>query len=119
MKKSLKVMIASAVLSAAMAATAFGAVGWIDNGDGRWWYSLVSNQGDWCRADAGQVKWYWLDGNGDGTSECYCFNDGGWLFMNCVTPDGYQVDAQGRWVQNGVVQTKSAYIHTGSHAANY
>lgn len=115
MRKTVKMLLVSAVLSAAMATTAFAAVGWRQGSSG-WWYALTDNGDDWCRASTGQVKWYWLDGNGDGTSECYCFNDGGWLFTNCTTPDGYQVNADGKWVVNGVVQTKSAYIRTGSHA---
>ena len=31
-------------------------------------------------------------GSGDETAESYCFDDWGYLYVNTVTPDGYQVD---------------------------
>lgn len=51
-------------------------------------------------------SWQWIDVNGDGVQECYYFTDDGNFLKNTVTPDGYQVDAAGRWVENGVVQTQ-------------
>ena len=112
MKKAIRVLAAAAALSLALASSAFAAVGWVDNKDGRWWYSLTSNGDNWYRAPTGQVAWFWIDGNTDGTAECYCFDDGGWLLMNRTTPDGYQVNGKGQWVVNGVVQTRSAYIRS-------
>ena len=46
--------------------------------------------------------WQWIDGNcyyldSQGQNECA-------LYRNTTTPDGYAVDAEGRWVVNGAVQ---------------
>ena len=45
--------------------------------------------------------WYWIDGNKDGIAECYCFDVTGQLIVNGKTPDGYTVNADGAWVENG------------------
>lgn len=52
--------------------------------------------------------WQWVDGNGDGVAECYYFDGNGYIATNGTTPDGYQVNGDGQWMQNGVVQTKGA-----------
>lgn len=65
----------------------------------------------WCYEEGNGFArdgWYWIDGNGDGTAECYYFDSRAWLLTNTTTPDGYQVDENGAWVVNGVVQTKAA-----------
>ena len=68
---------------------------WVyDNGDG----TLAANE------------WKWIDANADGIAECYCFDAGGWLYVNTETPDHYQVDANGAWIVNGVVQTQTAAL---------
>lgn len=113
MKKAFRTVAAALLISALTSVTAMAAsVGWVDNGDGRWWYCTSANGGSWFRGATGSVDWEWIDGNNDGISECYCFDDGGWLFMNTITPDGYTVNASGQWVVNGAVQTKSAYIYS-------
>lgn len=68
---------------------------WYDNGNGTYPYS----------------KWEWLDGNNDGVAECYYFDENGWMLANTSTPDGYRVNADGAWVENGAVQTKT--VSTG------
>lgn len=65
----------------------------------RWWYDLENGS-------YAQSEWRWIDGNQDGIAECYAFDGEGWMYMNTVTPDGYQVNADGAWVQDGVVQTQ-------------
>lgn len=50
--------------------------------------------------------WQWIDGNGDGISESYYFNENGYMLANTVTPDNYTVNADGAWTVNGVVQTQ-------------
>lgn len=65
----------------------------------RWWYD--NEDGTWLANG-----WHWVDGNRDNTAECYYFNNEGWLLTGTTTPDGYQVDNNGAWVSNGVVQTK-------------
>ena len=64
---------------------------WFDNGNGTYPAST----------------WQWIDGNNDGIAECYYFDHAGYMLANTSTPDGYQVNALGAWVQNGAVQTKN------------
>lgn len=54
--------------------------------------------------------WYWLDGNRDGTEECYYFDDGGYMLSGTVTPDGYTVNSDGAWTDSGTVMTR--YVQT-------
>ena len=68
--------------------------------DGRGW---------WWQEDNGSYlanAWCWLDGNQDGVSECYYFDENGYKLANTVTPDGYQVNESGAWIVNGSVQTR-------------
>lgn len=65
----------------------------------QWWYD--NEDGTWA-----SNGWKWIDGNGDGTAECYCFDSSGWLYTNTVTPDGYTVNENGAWIENGVIQTQ-------------
>lgn len=57
--------------------------------------------------------WQWLDRNGDGIAECYYFDQTGNMLVNTTTPDGYQVNTDGAWVQNGVIQTQAQTQTTG------
>ncbi len=65
---------------------------WYDNGDGTYPHSA----------------WVWLDGNKDGIAECYYFDKDGWMLANTRTPDGYTVNGNGAWVENGRVQVKTS-----------
>ena len=65
----------------------------------RWWY----DNGDNTWAANG---WRWIDGNQDGVSECYYFDAEGWLLTSTTTPDGYNVNADGAWTVNGIVQSR-------------
>ena len=96
MKKRMTSVIAS-IMTLAMATTSFAA-GWQKNATGWWWQNT---DGSWP-----SNGWVWLDGNGDGTAECYYFDRNGYLLVNTVTPDGYLVNDGGAWVVNNVVQTK-------------
>lgn len=58
--------------------------------------------------------WYWLDGNQDGIAECYYLDGKGWLLTNTITPDGYQVNADGAWIENGIVKTKGVGVSADS-----
>lgn len=64
---------------------------WYDNGNG----TYPSN------------SWQWIDGDNNGTAECYYFDRTGYMLANTTTPDGYQVNGSGAWVQNGMVQTRN------------
>ena len=100
-----KLLFSIAVFSTAMASTAFAGT-WRTGADphqDRWWY----DNDDGTFACNG---WKWIDGNGDGTAECYYFDADGWMLTDTMTPDGYTVNADGAWIQNGTVmsQTHSA-----------
>lgn len=73
---------------------------------GQW--QLDSN-GWWWQNDDGSYltnAWQWIDGNYDGTAECYYFNENGYALLNTSTPDGYQVNSDGAWIENGIVKTQ-------------
>ena len=74
------------------------ATGWVEVNGSK--YYLFPNSDGW----KGRMLtgWQWIDGN------CYYLDSQGQnegaLYRNTTTPDGYAVDAEGRWVANGVVQ---------------
>lgn len=55
-------------------------------------------------------QWVWIDGDNDGTAECYCFDENGYCFLAATTPDHYTVNENGAWTVDGVVQTKQVGI---------
>ena len=99
-----KVLVTAAIMTAAMNVTVFAA-GWQQNANG-WWYATNESGTEWY-ADG----WQWIDGNQDGTAECYYFDENGYILANTVTPDGYYVNADGAWIVDGQVQT--AQISSG------
>ena len=74
------------------------ATGWVEVNGSK--YYLFPNSDGW----KGRMLtgWQWIDGN------CYYLDaqgqNEGALYRNTTTPDGYAVDAEGRWVVNGAVQ---------------
>lgn len=58
--------------------------------------------------------WYWLDGNNDGIAECYYFYPDGTMASD-TSIDGYQVNCDGKWVENEVIKTK--YTGNGGSAS--
>ena len=89
-------------------AEGFMITGWYTDKEGNTFYLNPISDNTQGRMFAG---WNWIDDNGDGTAECYYFNpvsDGtrGRLLKNQTTPDGYQVNEKGQWLENGVVQVK-------------
>ena len=105
MKKRLLVA-AVAAMSTMMSMTAFAGMGsWQQNETGWWWQR---NDGSY---PAGE--WKWVDGDGDGTAESYYFDGNGYLATNTTTPDGYTVNADGAWVQDGVVQKRQVMLDLG------
>ena len=99
MRKSLfKVLFVATMLSMLAISTAFA---------GEW---KSDNAGWWYQNDDGSYPtntWQWIDGNGDGVSESYYFNENGYLITNS-SKDGYTVNADGAWTVDGVVQTQNA-----------
>lgn len=93
-----------AVLGMALGLTAAGAMTalageWIESPKG-WWYQ--NNDGTYPSS-----CWKWIDGDYDDIAQCYYFDAEGYMLASTTTPDGYQVDANGCWTENGTVQTKS------------
>ena len=105
MKKNLLFAAAFLLTSVAVSVPAYAA-GWQKNDTG-WWYATNDAGTTWYASE-----WQWIDGNGDGTAECYDFDANGYLYVNTTTPDGYTVNADGAWVVNGVVQTQAVQPQT-------
>ncbi len=78
---------------------------WQQEGDGTWYYQTSNGR---------LTGWHWIDGNGDGTAQCYCFDPNGRMKAG-TTVDGWQVNADGAWVQNGALQTQQ--VAPGTHYA--
>ncbi len=87
----------AACLTIGMSVAAF-AGSWGQNETGWWWNN---NDGSYPVS-----TWKWIDGNQDGIAESYYFDENGYLLVNTKTPDGYTVNENGAWVENGQVQTK-------------
>lgn len=98
MKKFFRTLIVSAVLSIACSVTALAGA-WQQDAKG-WWYQ--NDDGSYTKNG-----WQWIDGNGDGTSECYYFNEDGYCVMEGTTPDGCRVNEKGAWVVDNKVQTQT------------
>lgn len=77
---------------------------WVQDTSGWWWQN---NDGTYP-----VNEWAWLDGNDDGVAECYYFDPDGYIFQSQSTPDGYSVNANGAWMINGTVQTKTIGTQT-------
>lgn len=82
-------------------------------------FSIVSFGGEWKQTEIGWQyqnddnsypisQWQWIDDDNDGLSECYYFDENGYLLVNTVTPDNYEVNENGAWIVNGNIQTQQA-----------
>lgn len=96
-KRILSIISLTAALSLAASQQGFAGQ-WISDTNG-WWRQ--ENNGNYPTNGR-----KWIDGNGDGTAECYYFDRNGYCLTNTQTPDGYQVNPDGAWVINGIVQTQ-------------
>lgn len=81
-------------------------IGWLLDKDGHWYYLNPSSDGAMGKMMTG---WAWIR-DGDGVERCYYLNphsDGyrGRMVVNAVV-DGYDVDGDGHWVANGIVQAR-------------
>lgn len=102
MKKKLAT-IGLIVLSTLTFTTTSFAAGWRQNKTG-WWYQ--KNDGDCVKMEWRNIdgKWYYFDLSGymvhdQWVGDYYVGSDGSML-TNTTTPDGYQVDASGKWKKN-------------------
>lgn len=108
-RKNVITAAAGLALAAAMSMTAqAGELGWVHDGKG-WWYGTDEAGTKWYNDG-----WHWLDGNGDGISECYYFGADGYILTDTIVPDGFglTVDGDGAWIQNGVVRELGRVIET-------
>ena len=105
--KGVKLVLSTAVFMAAFAVNAY-AGRWAQDSTG-WWY-------DWGNGSWPASSWQWIDGNSDGVAECYYFDRFGYCMINTTTPDNYQVNASGAWVENGVVQTRNVGVQKSSNS---
>lgn len=99
MRKRVMIGFLAVVLTFAASITAFAGT-WKQDARGWWW---DNGNGTWPAN-----TWQWCDGNGDGVAECYYFDGSGYCLMNTTTPDGYTVNKDGAWTENGTVQTQGA-----------
>lgn len=99
-RKGLAIAGLVAGLSVLTSMTAFAGE-WKQDATGWWWQN-----------DDGSYPvstWEWLDGNNDGLSESYYFNEAGYLVTN-TTIDGYTVNADGAWTENGEVLLRPGIV---------
>jgi len=101
--KRIMTLIAAAVMVMAFTITSFAGT-WKQDAKGWWW---DNGNGTW---PAG--AWQWCDGDGNGSAECYYFDKDGYCLVNTTTPDGYKVNENGAWTEDGVVQTKAVNAKT-------
>lgn len=94
----LKTVLLSGGMAAAISFPALAGT-WIDDSVG-WKYQ--NNDGSYSVS-----CWQWIDGNHDGTAECYYFNADGYMTIDTVV-DGYTVNENGAWTVDGSVQTQAA-----------
>lgn len=50
--------------------------------------------------------WHWMDRDDIEGLECYYINYDGSIYKNGITPDGYRVDSNGAWIENGKIQVQ-------------
>ena len=102
MKNWKKLLLTVVPATLAVSFTAFAGQ-WSQDMNG-WRYE--NDDGSYCRNG-----WYWLDGNQDGIAECYIFDNDGYaqvsLYNLTAKAGGYEVNDQGAWVVDGVVQEKT------------
>ena len=90
--------LAAGIVVSALAAFPSYAGHWGRDGSGWWWQE---DDGSYPRD-----TWKWLDGDGDCVAECYYFDEKGYMVTNSLIGKGFEVNGDGAWVEDGVVQTK-------------
>jgi Uncharacterized protein with SCP/PR1 domains len=105
MKKLSKILFGTIIAISAFSNTSLAASeGWklgSNSNSGKWWYEYADRTYP-------ANRWEWIDGNNDGISECYYFDNNGWL-LTSRSIDSYTVNSQGAWTVNGIIQTKSNF----------
>ena len=104
-KQIVRIAVMTAAMTACMTISALAA-GWKTDNSGRWY---ENSDGSYPRN-----QWQWIDNDGDGISECYYFDENGYVLENTTTPDGCEVNGIGAWVKNGEIQTQAGGTGSGS-----
>ncbi len=97
MKKRGIVIAASMILSAAFSAVSFAGQ-WRQDERGLWWENDDGSRLASC--------WQWLDGNLDGSAQCFYLGADGYAAVNTEI-NGFQLNEHGAWVVNGMVQNRN------------
>lgn len=108
MKKQVLITMAALTLSFGISSTVLAA-GWKQNETG-WWYEKEDKSypvNGWFQ-DPADGKWYHFDANGymqtgwiqDGGKHYYLDKESGAMWANAVTPDGWQLDPSGAWMES-------------------
>ena len=80
--------------------------GWLQDADGNW-YFLDTAKG--IQEGKMLTGWNWIDGY------CYYFDvQSGALLVNTTTPDGYKVNADGKWEKDGKVMFSQGKGHSST-----
>lgn len=99
----------AAVLALILVMPGLPAVHAAPNGGG---WGLQNGSWIYWEGDHKLTGWHWIDGNGDGIAECYYFMPDGTM-CSATNVDGWQLNRDGAWVQDGIVQTQA--VTPGSH----
>lgn len=100
MKKQIRMLLALGIIMYLSITSSFIVLAgeWKKDTTG-WWY--VEEDGSSYPIN----QWKWIDDDKDNIGECYYFDENGYL-VTSATIDGYFVNGEGRWIVNGVVQSK-------------
>ena len=55
------------------------------------YYSYV--RAERTKGKMARKEWVWIK------DKCYCLDEHGVLYVDCITPDGYKVDKNGAWIK--------------------
>lgn len=80
--------------------------GWYRDEQGAWYFLNTEHNGSFGKALTG---WIWVDGY------CYYFGEDCRMYSDRETPDGYLVDADGRWIVDGIVQREEGKGYRSEH----
>ena len=92
MKKYMSLIAITALMVTGASMNCYAA-GWQQNQNGWWWQY---DDASWPAA-----TWQWLDGNGDGTAECYYFDGNGRMKTGIQVINGieYNLGTDGAWIK--------------------
>ena len=100
MRNLKKVLLAGLVLSFSVSSSIMAFAGQWERDSTGWWYQ---NDDGTYAADG----WQWINAEGTGDSYCYYFDENGYMAADTITPDGYEVNADGAWIDGGILQKRS------------